>query len=141
MKIEISKPSSLDVTELFGRVGKALEVYAGENNAFRCQVIELPPGKSFDPHLHISAHLIYVISGSGHLDIWSYSADEQQVRISEQSKQRYHVSKGDFFVIPKDAVHAMSASENETLRELIINVPGVALNDQRRIVWTEEKHG
>jgi len=121
---------------MFGKVGKAIEVFSCENDSFRCQVIELPPGKSFDPHVHVSAHIIYVIEGSGRLNIWSSSAEGHQIRIDIESKKSYAVSKGDFFVIPKDVVHAMSASEGEKLKELIVNIPGIALHDHRRIVWT-----
>jgi quercetin dioxygenase-like cupin family protein len=135
MEIEISHLDALSPTDIFGKVGKAMEVFSGGDDRFRCQIIELPPGKSFDPHLHISVHIIYVIEGRGFLNTWNYEANGEEVMINQNSKKCYRVSKGDLFIIPKDVVHAMSASEDEKLKELIINIPGIALHDHRRIIW------
>jgi quercetin dioxygenase-like cupin family protein len=135
MEIQISHLNSLVPSDAFGKVAKAMEVYSGEDGAFRCQIIELPAGKSFDPHVHVSVHIIYVVEGSGRLDTWSFEADGHEIRIDRQSKKCYPVSKGDLFVIPREMVHAMSASKDEKLKELIINIPGIALHDHRRILW------
>jgi quercetin dioxygenase-like cupin family protein len=135
MEIEISHLDSLVPNNVFGKVANAMELFSGADDSFRCQIIELPPGKSFDPHFHVSVHIIYVIEGCGTLCTWNYEANENEVKINQDSKKCVIVSKGDLFIIPKNVVHAMSASPDEKLKELIINLPGIALHDNRRIIW------
>lgn len=138
-KIQIFNLNSLSPEEPFGGVGKALEVFGvdadeSEGN-FRLQMIELPPNKSFEPHVHVAVHIIIVIEGSGSLTIWESKKKDRTVEIIIDSKHVYTVSKGDMFFIPKGMAHAMASSQTESLKEIIINIPGIPLKSHDRIVW------
>jgi quercetin dioxygenase-like cupin family protein len=102
---------------------------------FRLQMIELPAGKSFEPHVHVSIHLIYALAGSGSVAIWDSSLQGGKIHARSESKKDYHFSQGDLLVLPMNVVHAFSASRHENLKELIINLPGLELHDHDRIIW------
>ncbi|MDO8428791.1 MAG: AraC family ligand binding domain-containing protein [Candidatus Diapherotrites archaeon] len=139
-KLEITKLDLFTPNEPFGRVAKAIEVFDNSTELdvkpFRLQVIELPPNKSFDPHVHVSEHIIYIIEGNGSVAIWGFDDSKKSIEVFKNSKTDYAVSKGDIFIIPKDCPHAFS-SGTIGLKELIINVPGIALSHVQRIVWTD----
>ena len=136
VELEIVKLDSIVPSEPFGRVAKAIEALdtTHASGQYRVQVIELPPNKSFEPHTHISEHVIYAIRGSGNVSIWGYDKKEGEIKVYMNSKKVYPFSKGDILIIPKDCPHAF-ASGDEGLKEVIINIPGIALHDHQRIVW------
>lgn len=114
-------------------VDQAAELLGGgtARTEFRAQLIELEAGRRFEPHQHVSIHIILVLSGRGSLTLWTAGALEPTV---------YPVEAGDLFCIPRNARHAMAAAEDVPLRELIINIPGLALEDEERIVWDHPHH-
>jgi quercetin dioxygenase-like cupin family protein len=136
IKLQVVKLNSLVPSEPFGKVAKAMEALdtTHANGQYRVQIIELPPNTSFEPHTHISEHVIYAIEGSGNVSIWGYDKQGENIKVYMDSKKVYAFSKGDILIIPKDCPHAF-ASSDEGLKEVIINIPGIALNDELRIVW------
>ena len=52
----------------FGKVAKAVELYAQDADTYRVQIIELDRGKSFEPHIHVSDHIIYCLDGNGKIN-------------------------------------------------------------------------
>ena len=136
VELQIVKLDSLIPSEPFGVVAKAMEALdtTHANGQYRVQVIELPPNKSFEPHTHISEHVIYAIQGSGTVSIWGFDKKDEHIEIYRDSKKIYNFAKGDILIIPKDCPHAF-ASSSEGLKEVIINIPGIALHDHQRIVW------
>jgi quercetin dioxygenase-like cupin family protein len=136
VELQIVKLDSLTPSEPFGKVAKAMEALdtTHAKGQYRVQVIELPPNKSFEPHTHISEHVIYAIEGSGNVSIWGYDKKGDNVKVYTDTKKVYAFSKGDILIIPKDCPHAF-ASGDAGLKEVIINIPGIALHDDQRIVW------
>ena len=118
----------------FGKVAKAVELYAQDADTYRVQIIELDRGKSFEPHIHVSDHIIYCLDGNGKINIWNHE-EENPIKVIKSSKKSYPFSRGDLAILPKNVIHAFEASEQEYLKEMIINIPGISLHDERRIVW------
>lgn len=133
MPLQVVKLSKILPSEPFGGVALATEVLGiegGVREEFKGQVIELPPGARFSPHTHISAHIILVIHGRGSITIWDRHAPDQDDR-----GEVYPLEQGDLFCVPKGVRHAMAAAEDSSVRELIINIPGIPLHDHDRILW------
>lgn len=137
MDLTIIRLAALIPVEPFGRVAKAMDVVDPKQitGDFRIQLIHLPAGQSFEPHLHVSEHIIIVLEGTGTVAAWDSVDRGGSVEVLTATKRVRIVSRGDMVFIPKDLVHQFAASVDEGLKEVIINVPGIDLHDERRIVW------
>lgn len=135
-EIQIVTLATLLAQEPFGDVARAAEVLNVDyiKKDWRVQLIELPPNTSFEPHYHVSEHIILPIKGSGYVAIWRADQNHDRIRAQRRSKQVYHAEVGQLVFIPQNTIHAFSSLE-DGLREIIINNPGLELHHHQRINW------
>ena len=84
-----------------------------------CRLI-IPPGIAFPLHTHMEAHLLICMEGKGFIDCFE----------SEEPK-RFNLVEGDILFLPGGVLH--SSGSDEGVKFLVIDVPGVSLEDPNRM--------
>src|SRR5579872_4669921 len=83
-----------------------------------------PPGYHSNPHKHDSEQLNYVVSG----DIWVFVDD-----------QAFHVEAGDFYRVPRNAVHWGWVRSDQPCTILEVHAPALDPSTRKNIVGLYDK--
>ena len=124
----------------FGTDAKAKE-YINSNDSlgrFTIQHVIMMPDSIFQVHMHSCEHVGYILRGNCKIWIWKKNG----------GKKIHKLSDGDLFLIPKFTPHSIVVGKYGC-EKLVFNIPGVDLNDPKRIIginkgvltktWTQKK--